>query len=385
VQGASFPSFVGGGFECATHRRGDGRRLDLVASTGHAGEAAADYAALAAAGLRWARDGLRWHLIAAARGAFDWGSWRPMLDAAGRAGVVVAWDLVHFGLPDWLDPWGSAFVAEAERFAAAAAQEHRRATGRPGLFCPINELSFLAYAGGERGWFAPWGRRRGVAFKRRLLEAAIAMARAIRAADPDARLLWAEPLIAVSPAHAGEAEAAAAQHATQFEAYDMLLGQAAPELGGAPDLADWLGFNHYPHNQRWAGGALIPFGGAGFRALSALLAEVRRRYPDHPLLLAETGAEGPARAAWLHYVGAELVKARAAGAGVAGACLYPVTDYPGWDDDRRCETGLFGLPGPGGRPVERSVLAAVGALEAALAPSPGPRLAGRPSLAQHGA
>ena len=41
-----FRSWFLGGFECSTHRRSDGRRLDLLYSTGHDAHPAADYAAL---------------------------------------------------------------------------------------------------------------------------------------------------------------------------------------------------------------------------------------------------------------------------------------------------------------------------------------------------
>jgi len=58
-----FQSWFIGGFECSTHRRRDGRRLDLLASTHHDVNAAADYRMLADHGIRTVRDGLRWHLI----------------------------------------------------------------------------------------------------------------------------------------------------------------------------------------------------------------------------------------------------------------------------------------------------------------------------------
>ena len=46
-----FQSFFMAGFECSSHRRADGRRLDLLASTGHDRWAAEDYGAVAAQGL----------------------------------------------------------------------------------------------------------------------------------------------------------------------------------------------------------------------------------------------------------------------------------------------------------------------------------------------
>src|SRR5690606_1686237 len=58
-----FSSYFMAGFECSTHRRADGRRLDLVAATAHDRLAAADYRQVRDLGLTTARDGLRWHLI----------------------------------------------------------------------------------------------------------------------------------------------------------------------------------------------------------------------------------------------------------------------------------------------------------------------------------
>jgi len=58
-----FRGFLMGGFECASNRRSDGRRLDLTASTEHDRFAREDYRALAAQHILTARDGLRWHLI----------------------------------------------------------------------------------------------------------------------------------------------------------------------------------------------------------------------------------------------------------------------------------------------------------------------------------
>jgi hypothetical protein len=56
-------SFFLGGFECSSHRRFDGRRLDLTEATGHATFAARDYRLLRDHGLRVARDGVSWHLV----------------------------------------------------------------------------------------------------------------------------------------------------------------------------------------------------------------------------------------------------------------------------------------------------------------------------------
>ena len=81
----SFQSFFLGGFECSSHRRCDGRRLDLLAATGHDRLADADHEELARHGIRTVRDGLRWHLIEQSPGQYDWSSFLPILRAAGPA------------------------------------------------------------------------------------------------------------------------------------------------------------------------------------------------------------------------------------------------------------------------------------------------------------
>ena len=95
-----FASFFLGGFECSSHKRLDGTRLDLLSSTGHADHAARDYACLAEHGIRAARDGLRWHLIERTPGRYDWSSLEAQLRAAHATGTQILWDLCHYGLPE---------------------------------------------------------------------------------------------------------------------------------------------------------------------------------------------------------------------------------------------------------------------------------------------
>src|SRR5690606_1312019 len=110
-------SFLMGGFECSSHRRNDGQRLDLLAATGHDRWARSDYRRLSEAGMRTVRDGLRWHLIETRPGHYDWSSFVPMLRAAREGQMQVIWDLCHYGFPDDLDIWRPAFVERFARFA----------------------------------------------------------------------------------------------------------------------------------------------------------------------------------------------------------------------------------------------------------------------------
>jgi beta-glucosidase/6-phospho-beta-glucosidase/beta-galactosidase len=348
-------SFFIGGFECSTHRRADGKRLDLITSTGHDGLALEDYLALASRGIITVRDGVRWHLIERSPGKYDWSSFTPLLRAARIAGMQVIWDLCHYGYPDHLDIWSEEFIASFAAFARQAALVARNESDAPPLFCPINEISYWAWAGAETGRINPCAVGRGAEFKRQLVRASIAAMRAIREVAPNARFVIAEPLINVVPGcdEAEHVAAANTYHNSQFEVHDMLCGRLAPELGGAPEWLDVIGANFYPDNQWYLGGSTIPLGHHAYRPLQDLLHEVHGRY-QRPLLITETGAEGRVRHYWLHYVCEETRAAIAAGIPLEGLCLYPVVDYHGWDNHRVCEVGLFSLPDESGlrRPCE---------------------------------
>ena len=346
-----FGSFLMGGFECSAHRHRDGRRLDVLAATGHDRFAAQDYRALHALRIRTVRDGLRWPLVEARPGRFDWASWLPQLRAARETGTQVVWDLCHYGVPDDLDVWTPDFVHRFAAFARAAAEVHREETGAVPMWCPVNELSFWAWAGGDAGIFPPFARGRSFEFKVQLARAAIEACRAVRDVDPRARLVWAEPLVNVVPRTPAEASDAEGYRLAQFQAFDLVSGALWPQIGGSPDLLDLVGLNYYPQNQWEHFGGPIQPGDPRYRPLRTMLAEVWQRY-GRPLVLTETGTEHDDRVAWMARVGREVRAAMQAGIPVEGVCWYPIADHPGWDDDRHCPNGLLGYPGTSGeRPV----------------------------------
>jgi beta-glucosidase/6-phospho-beta-glucosidase/beta-galactosidase len=337
-----FDGFFLGGFECSTQRRRDGRRLDLLAATQHDRFAAQDYRRMVEHDIRAVRDGLRWHLIETAPGQYDWSSFLPMLRAARDAGVQVIWDLCHYGWPDDIDIWSPAFVDRFARFADAAARVVREETDAVPFYCPVNEISFWSWAAADAGKFHPAVHGRAGELKRQLVRAAISAIEAVRAVDPRARIAHSDPIVNVISGsdRKRDREAAEGYHRAQFEARDMLAGHLAPELGGKPEYLDIIGVNFYSDNQWILGGPTVEFGNPRYRPLHELLAETYRRY-ERPLFIAETGAEGSARAAWLHYVCAEVRAAIAEGVPIEGICLYPIVDYPGWENDRACEVGLL--------------------------------------------
>jgi beta-glucosidase/6-phospho-beta-glucosidase/beta-galactosidase len=345
-----FDSFLMGGFDCASHRRRDGARVDSLVSQGHDRFVRQDYAAVADHGLKTVRDGLRWHLIERSPGVYDWSSWRPMLRAAKEANVQVIWDLWHYGHPDWLDIWSPDFPERLGAFAEAAARVRAEESDEVPIWCPVNEISYFAFMGGDQAEWLPYAQGAGAELKRQLIRGAIAATDAVRRVDPRARVLWCEPCVHIVPqtTHGDDVTHARVVAEAQWEAFDMLAGRREPELGGRPDILDIVGLNFYSHNQWTPAGNFVPLGHHSWRPFSTMLTDIASRY-GRPVIVAETGAEGSARSAWLHYVAGEVEQAQEAGVDVQGICLYPVCNYPGWNDGRLCPTGLLGMADDEGR------------------------------------
>jgi hypothetical protein len=348
-----FASFWLGGFESAIQRNRYGRRIDMIAATQHDVQAAADYALLRSVGMAAARDGVRWPLIEQ-DGRFDFASLAPMAAAAREQGVQVSWNLCHYGWPDDVDVFAPTFPDRFARFCGEVARFLASESDAVPLYTPINEISYLAWAAGDQGKIHPRAHGRGGALKRQLVRATIAAAEAIWAIDPRARILTVDPLIhVVGPRRQPRLPAALAYDEIQFEAWDMLSGRLAPELGGHPRYLDVMGVNFYfdnqwefpnrrlrweddPRDDRW-----VP--------LHQLLARAHARY-QRPIFISETSHIGEGRAAWMREIASELEQALAIGVPLEGACIYPVLDRPDWDHPRQWHhSGLWELvPDPDG-------------------------------------
>ena len=330
-----------GGFECSTHRRRDGKRIDVIAATGHDRFAEADYRRLLKIGMRTARDGARWHLIEQAPYRYDWSSVINQIRAARRTGIQIIWDLFHYGYPDDLDLLGAEFVARfaafAEQFAGLLGDEGETAP----LLCPVNEISFFAWAAGEVKCFYPFAEKSGDAMKRQLVRASIATAEKIKRVLPDAILIQTDPAVRVLPSKPKNALEAANFHNAQFHALDLLFGRVEPEIGGNARFCDIIGVNYYSFNQwRHPDGRRIPRGAKDYQPFGEILKELYARY-QKPLFVAETGIEDEERADWFRYICGEVRSAVLQGVPVYGICLYPIVNHPGWDDDRHCRNGLW--------------------------------------------
>jgi hypothetical protein len=368
------PSFWMGGYEGADHVNGSGEALDLVGATGHDRRLDADYRAARRLGLRCVRESIGWRLSErTGGGGWDLSRAVRMAEAARRQGVQILWTLMHYGVPADLTLLDPALVPRFARFAAEVARVLTPLCPGPRIYTPINEISFLSWTASATTDMGPAGLQQadldaegdtsvsGFQIKQRLVRAALAGMTAIRMVDPAARFMHVEPVVHVAPRDGADPEQRTlAQRicSYQWQALDMLAGRMEPQLGGRADALDWIGLNHY-HTSQWE----VPgekrlawhLRDPRRRPLSALLRDVWQRY-RRPIVMAETGHIGVGRAAWLHEVAGEALRARAQGVPLQGVCLYPLLDRPDWNDTRRWHrSGLWHVvpPEPGRPPARR--------------------------------
>lgn len=348
-----------GGFECSCHRLPDGRRLDLHESTGHLRFAEQDFRALQQVGMSTCRDGVSWVRSEQRSGRFDFSAARTLLSAARRANVRVIWDLMHFGWPDDIDVFGPAFSGRFASYARAFAQFLADEAEDAPIITPVNEISFLSWAGADVRIMNPFVSARGVELTVQLVRATIEAIEAFRAILPKTRFLQPDPVIHIVPSaeHPKTWRRVEADNLLQYQAWDMLTGQIWPSLGGNPSYLDIVGVNFYPDNQFMIDGTTICLGDPRYKPFSQILSEVWERY-RRPMIVSETGAEGEARAPWLRYVCEEAARALQQGVELHGITLYPIVNHPGWVDDRRCENGLFDYADEHGRRAIHEPLAA---------------------------
>ncbi|MFD2816321.1 hypothetical protein ACFSYD_21000 [Paracoccus aerius] len=146
----------------------------------------------------------------------------------------------------------------------------------------------------------------------------------LRAVDPRARFVQAEPLLAIhhDPQGGDPTSVAQGHHEAQFQAFDMISGRIWPQLGGEPAFLDIVGVNYYWNNQWIHGGPAIDMDHPAYRPLADLLFEVAARY-DRPLMIAETGTEGARRASWFAYIRDQVDGARRRGVRIEGSAFTP--------------------------------------------------------------
>jgi hypothetical protein len=335
-----FRSFWMGGYECSDKLNAFRERVDLITITGHVEQLDADYKLLDTFKIATVREGIRWSFVEVSPYQYDWTVVEMMIRCGKENNIQQIWDICHFGFPDGLSPLDEDFTPRFVSICEAFVALYRSISPKDELIItPINEVSFLSWLGGEVDGTVPYQINNGWEVKYQLMKAFIAAVAAMRAIDPEVRILTTEPLVDMVPVLPvtleGELEAAY-QNELQYQTLEMLCGNICPELGGKPEYLDILGFNFY-YNNRWVinNNGFLPWvnddDDPRWRPLSEILAEAYNRY-QRPFVITETSHPGSHRPDWMSSIAEECSIVLSANLPLWGVCLYPIIDRPDWDN-----------------------------------------------------
>jgi beta-glucosidase/6-phospho-beta-glucosidase/beta-galactosidase len=333
-----------------------GRTLDEYELTEHYQRWREDIDLLAKLGLRSARYGVPWHRINPEPGKWDF-EWvdRP-LERLLEVGIAPVVDLVHYGLPAWieeayLNPDFPSYMAE---YATRVAE---RFQGRIHTYTPLNEPRITAWYCGKIGWWPPFQRGwRG--FFRVMLGLSRGIVRTVQALEKvDSEIIFAHVDATDLYEPAQEELAAEAQRRQEivFLALDLISGRIKPghalydwalQNGASPADLEWfeqnaveldlIGINLYPlfsqkRLVRSSRGLRIRMPYASSHIVERLSELYWERY-RRPIFISETASEGSVakRHAWLEDSIKAVKSVRARGIPLVGYTWWPLFALVTW-------------------------------------------------------
>lgn len=333
-----------------------GRTLDEYELTEHYARWAKDVELLAGLGVQAARYGLPWHRINPAPGTWDFGWADRPLERLLALGVEPVVDLVHYGLPGWIE--GAWLHPDLPRFMAEyAARIAERFRGRVFAYTPLNEPRITAWYCGKLGWWPPNARgwRGFVSVMLAVCRGIVASARALQAVDPELVFAHVDATDLFEATHPSLAAEAARRQALVFLALDLfsgrvspghalwewLLAQGAPpavleELQASAVPLDLVGLNLYP---LFSDKRLVQ-SPRGLRvrmpyATAAIIDRLATLYWERyqcPLFISETASEGSLqrRGAWLEDSLRAVARVRARSIPLIGYTWWPLFALVTW-------------------------------------------------------
>jgi beta-glucosidase/6-phospho-beta-glucosidase/beta-galactosidase len=318
------------------------------------------------------RYSLPWSRLCTSPTDIDWRPADQVLAEFDRLDLTPQINLMHFGTPDWLED-GVAHVDFPQRLADYCAAFAHRYRGRVPWYTPMTEPLITALFCADVGVWYPY--RQGFeAYVPVLMNVARAVSlasQAVRAADPEARLLHVE---SSERHHAGSAdrdvtEMAAFRNLRRFLSYDLILGRVTPQhplwswlsmhgmretdarwLVEHPAPLDVMGLNYHPQSEKivfrrrgaiaqrtraWTGP--VEWGAVGRRAHFAPLGRDYYARYGYPIALTETSFCGGIdqrrpQVRWLQEIADDCATLRAEGVPLVAATWYGAYDHLDWHD-----------------------------------------------------
>jgi len=333
-----------------------GRTLDEYELTGHYQRWEADLDLIASLGVRHVRYGIPWHRIQPEPGRWDWALADGPLERLLDHGIEPIVDLVHYGLPAWLD---GAYLAPdfPQRMADYAGRVAARYRGRIRLYTPLNEPRVTAWYCGKLGWWPPYRRgwRGFVAVMEQVCRGICLSMEALRAVDARIVPMHVDATDLYVSADPGLADEVARRQNIVFLALDLVAGRVdadhplrawLADNGLGDDALAWfqahagalpaIGMNLYPMFTR----KVLSRDARGLRirmpyASAGLITDLGRLYHQRygcPLWISETASVGAVRRrrAWLDDSLAAVRGLRAEGVPLVGYTWWPLFALVTW-------------------------------------------------------
>ncbi|MBZ6075338.1 family 1 glycosylhydrolase [Microvirga puerhi] len=334
-----------------------GRTLDEYELTGHYDRWYKDLGLIAELSVPCARYGVPWHRIQPDRATWDWTFPDETLGRLLELGIEPQVDLVHYGLPRWIE---GAFLHPdypklVSDYAARLAERFR---GRITWYTPLNEPRITAWYCGRLGWWPPF-RRSWPGFVALMLAIAKGMVETVKAlesVDPRIVPYFVDATDLFDTDDSELADEAKRRQEIVFLALDLVSGRvddrhslwtwllkngaSEPELAYFLDSAVQLpivGMNLYPMFTqkkllRDAGGRFrirMPYAGAELITRLGHLYYERYRVP---LMISETASMGSVRRrlSWLENSVEATRQLRSKGIPLVGYTWWPMFALVTW-------------------------------------------------------
>jgi beta-glucosidase/6-phospho-beta-glucosidase/beta-galactosidase len=334
-----------------------GRTLDEYELTGHYERWRDDLGLVAELGVPGARCGVPWHRIQAERSVWDWTFPDEALGRLLELGVDPQVDLVHYGLPAWIEnaflhPDYPKFVAE---YAARLAERFK---GRITWYTPLNEPRITGWYCGRLGWWPPFRRSWSgfVALMLAIARGMVETVKALESVDPEIVPYFVDATDLFDTDEPEFQDEAKQRQEIVFLALDLVSGRIDEthllwrwllKHGAREDELNWyldnaveipvIGMNLYP---MFTQKKLLRDAGGRFRirmpyADADLITRLGRLYYERyrvPLMISETASIGSLRRRldWLDRSVAATRELREEGVPLVGYTWWPMFALVTW-------------------------------------------------------
>lgn len=306
--------------------------------------------------VRW---GVPWYRVEPIPGEFDW-RWTDQVIPymVEELGVTPIIDLMHYGCPFWLrrEFMNEEYPRAVAHYAAAFAERYK---GLVGWYTPLNEPLINALMCGMNGAWPPYlhGDKGYIRIIMQLARGILSTVEALRAAQPDTRMVHVEAAGICRAADPSLHQLAEETRLKGFIVFDLITGRVTPDhplygwlvansvrprelerLAKRAIALDLIGLNFYPQwstqelyhdEQGRVASRTVEHDGSGF---GVMVEDFYRRY-GVPVMITETSARDAEedRIAWLNASLRAVKQLRERGVPVLGYTWFPLFTMIEWN------------------------------------------------------